>query len=142
MTSRSKRCISCQSATAYGENNHNWRGGRTLNWYENYSKPYRANNPEKIHAHRAVVTALRRGDLVKLDDRLPAVPLLCDVENFDFSGHATREELLDYILAVKPKKTFLVHGDDDSVAWFAAQLKEKLPSTEAIAPEPGRNYEL
>jgi len=90
----------------------------------------------------ARIKAAKRGDLVKMDERLPAVPLLCDVDTFDFSGHATREELLDYILKVKPKKTFLVHGDDDAVAWFAAQLKEKLPSTEAIVPEPGRNYEL
>ncbi|MFM2297844.1 MAG: hypothetical protein RL117_1551 [Verrucomicrobiota bacterium] len=90
----------------------------------------------------ARIKAAQRGDLVKLDERLPAIPLRCDVENFDFSGHAVREELLDYILKVKPKKTFLVHGDDDAVAWFAAQLKEKLPSTEAIVPEPGVAYEL
>ena len=70
-------------------------------------------------------------------------PCLCSATSkISISRHATREELLDYILAVKPKKTFLVHGDDDAVAWFAAQLKEKLPSTEAIVPEPGRNYQL
>ena len=39
-----------------------------------------------------------KGDLIKLDDRLPAVPMLCDKDDFDFSGHATREELLEYII--------------------------------------------
>ena len=90
----------------------------------------------------ARIKASKKGDLIKLDDRLPAVPMLCDKDDFDFSGHATRDELLEYIIKVNPKKTFLVHGDDDAVAWFQQQLKEKLPSTEAIVPEPGRDYEL
>ena len=74
--------------------------------------------------------------------RHPPVARKCEIEIFDFSGHATRESLLDYILQVKPKKTFLVHGDPRATDWFAAQLKEKLPSTEAIVPEPGRDYVL
>lgn len=90
----------------------------------------------------ARIKAATKGDLIKLDDRLPAVPMLCDKDDFDFSGHATREELLEYIIQVNPKKTFLVHGDDDAVAWFVEQLKEKLPSTEAIVPQPGVDYVL
>ena len=80
--------------------------------------------------------------MVKLDERLPAVPLLCDKDEFDFSGHATREELLDYIMQVKPKTTFLVHGDDNAVAWFAEQLREKMPGMKTIVPQPGQDYEL
>jgi predicted metal-dependent RNase len=90
----------------------------------------------------ARIKAAHKGDLITMDARLPRVPLLCDVETFDFSGHATREEILDYILKVRPTKTFLVHGDDDAVAWFAAQLKELLPSTEAIVPDPGESYTI
>lgn len=88
------------------------------------------------------IRAAKPGDMVVLDPSFPAVPLKCETRVFDFSGHAPREHLLEYILKVKPKKTFLVHGDDDAVAWFAAQLAEKLPSTEVIVPEPGVDYEL
>jgi Cft2 family RNA processing exonuclease len=82
------------------------------------------------------------GDKVVLDPRHPAVARKCEMEIFDFSGHATRESILEYILKVRPKKTFLVHGDPRACEWFLAQLKEKLPSTEAIVPEPGKDYIL
>lgn len=80
------------------------------------------------------------GDKVILDPKRPPVARKCEMEIFDFSGHATRESLLEYILKVKPKKAFLVHGDPKATAWFVAQLKEKLPDTEAIIPEPGKDY--
>ena len=75
-----------------------------------------------------------------MDSRRAPIARRCEMEIFDFSGHATRESLLDYILKVRPKKTFLVHGDPKASSWFAGQLKEKLPATETIIPEPGKDY--
>ena len=80
------------------------------------------------------------GDKVVLDDRYAPVARKCEMEVFDFSGHATRESLLEFILKVRPKKAFLVHGDPKASTWFVDQLREKLPGTEAIVPEPGRDY--
>jgi Cft2 family RNA processing exonuclease len=88
------------------------------------------------------IRAGQTGDKVVLDANRPPVARKCEMEIFDFSGHATRESLLEYILKVKPKKTFLVHGDPRASAWFAAQLKDKLPSTESIIPEPGIDYRI
>jgi predicted metal-dependent RNase len=82
------------------------------------------------------------GDSVVLDARHAPVQRRCEMEIFDFSGHATRDALLDYILQVKPKKTLLVHGDPRASAWFVDRLREKLPATETIIPEPGRDYRL
>lgn len=87
-----------------------------------------------------LIRAAADGEKVLLDPRHAAIPRRCEMEVFDFSGHATRESLLDYIIKVNPKKTFLVHGDPRASAWFVAQLKEKLPTTEPIVPEPGKNY--
>jgi predicted metal-dependent RNase len=61
---------------------------------------------------------------------------------FDFSGHATRDDLLNYILRVKPSKAILVHGDIAATEWFAQQLKDKLPECETIIPKPGNKYYL
>ena len=88
------------------------------------------------------IRAAAEGEKIVLDRRHPAVARRCEMKVFDFSGHATRDTLLDYILKVRPKKTFLVHGDPRACEWFKAQLKEKLPATEAIIPEPGRDYVL
>lgn len=62
---RSTQCLACQSANSFGENNHNWKGGRTYNWYEFYIKPYRHSNREKVAAHRAVYAAIKSGELKK-----------------------------------------------------------------------------
>ncbi len=88
------------------------------------------------------IRAASEGEKIVLDRRHPAVARRCEMKIFDFSGHATRETLLDYILKVKPKTTFLVHGDPRATEWFKEQLKTKLPSTEAIVPEPGHDYVL
>jgi len=86
------------------------------------------------------IRAAASGDHVVLDPRHGAVPLNCEVRVFDFSGHATRDALLNYILKVAPKKAFLVHGDEPAIEWFKAQLAEKLPATEVIVPQPGEEH--
>ncbi len=86
------------------------------------------------------IRAASTGEHVVLDPRHGAVPLNCEVRVFDFSGHATRDALLQYILKVAPKKTFLVHGDESAIEWFRQQLAEKLPSTEIIVPQPGEEH--
>ncbi len=58
------------------------------------------------------------------------------VERFDLSGHADREELLDYALKAQAKTILLVHGEADAREWFRAQLSERLPETEVIIPKP------
>jgi predicted metal-dependent RNase len=80
------------------------------------------------------------GDPILLDPAYPPVKLNCETRIFDFSGHSTREAILNYILKVAPKKAFLVHGDDGAVGWFKQQIEEKLPNTEVIIPEPGVEY--
>ncbi|MEJ6570768.1 MAG: MBL fold metallo-hydrolase [Akkermansiaceae bacterium] len=88
------------------------------------------------------IRAGKTGDMINLDPEQPPVQMNCPMEIFDFSGHATRDDLLNYILRVKPKKTLLVHGDIAATEWFAEQLKEKLPDSEVIIPTPGIKYEL
>ena len=77
------------------------------------------------------------GDEVYLGEGEGPLVLRCDKRIFDFSGHSTREAILDYILRLKPAKIFLVHGDDAAVEWFREQLAGRLPSAEVIVPEPG-----
>lgn len=88
------------------------------------------------------IRATAPGEKVVVDPAFGPVPLNCEMRVFDFSGHATRESLLEYILKVNPKKTFLVHGDEPAVEWFREQLAAKLPSTEVIVPQPGDEHEI
>jgi Cft2 family RNA processing exonuclease len=83
------------------------------------------------------IRAANPGDQVLLDPAFPSVPLHCETRSFDFSGHSTREAIADYICKVRPKKAFLVHGDDDAVEWFRTELTTRIPETQIIIPQPG-----
>jgi len=88
------------------------------------------------------IRAAKQGDMVTLDAAYPPVKLNCEVRAFDFSGHSTRDAIADFAVSVKPKKIFLVHGDEGAVAWFKAELESRLPEAEVIIPEPGIEFEL
>ena len=81
-------------------------------------------------------------ELVSLDEDEPAQPLRCHVEQFQFSAHASRESILDYIKKVGPRKVVLVHGDLPAVEWVRASAATALPKCEVIVPRPGVEIEL
>lgn len=64
------------------------------------------------------------------------VKLRCQIERFELSGHADREELLDFAVQSHPRAIVLTHGDPPARAWFAEQLKAKLPKTKVLDPVP------
>lgn len=71
-----------------------------------------------------------------------AYPLNCRVESFDFSGHATRDALVEYAASLSPKKVILVHGDPPALAWMQEHIQAALPNAEVIIPEPGKAIRL
>jgi Cft2 family RNA processing exonuclease len=81
-------------------------------------------------------------ELVSLDEDEPAQPLRCHVEQFQFSAHASRESILDYIKKIGPRKVVLVHGDLPAVEWVRASAAAALPKSEVIVPPPGVEIEL
>lgn len=88
------------------------------------------------------IRATEQGGSVHLDAKGKPIPLRCEKRIFDFSGHAPREHIADYIAKVRPKKAFLVHGDDDATAWFQAEIAKRLPNTQIIIPQPGDKHEI
>ncbi len=82
------------------------------------------------------------GDIIQLDPLNEPLALHCPVDVFDFSGHATRDAILDYILDVNPKRAILVHGDEDASGWFAQQLAKQRPNMEVIIPVPKETHPL
>jgi predicted metal-dependent RNase len=88
------------------------------------------------------IRAAQPGDAVMLDPAYPAVPLRCETRGFDFSGHATREAIADYVCKLRPRKALLVHGDGAAAEWFRQELGRRLPATEIIVPVPGDAHEL
>ena len=86
--------------------------------------------------------AAKHGESIQLDEDLPEQSIDCSIDEFNFSGHASRESLLEYIQKTKPKVLILVHGDPLSLQWFAGAVEASLPGTRVIVPVPGRSYEI
>ena len=82
------------------------------------------------------------GGEVALDPDKPRQRVRCNIEQFQFSAHATRETLIEYAKKISPRKIVLVHGDPPAVEWMRATLSAELPDSEVIVPEPGMELEL
>ena len=82
------------------------------------------------------------GGEVALDPDKPPQRVRCNIEQFQFSAHATREALIEYAKKISPRKIVLVHGDPSAVEWMRATLSAELADSEVIVPEPGVELEL
>jgi len=72
----------------------------------------------------------------------PPQRVRCNIEQFQFSAHATREALIDYATRLAPGKIVLVHGDPSAVEWMRSTLSAELPRSEIFVPPPGVELEL
>ncbi|MEW6158427.1 MAG: MBL fold metallo-hydrolase [Verrucomicrobiota bacterium] len=66
----------------------------------------------------------------------------CEVDDFDLTAHANRDELLDFVGQVSPQSVLLGHGEDDSRRWFEEQIRERYPKIKVIQPGPGGAVEV
>ena len=66
----------------------------------------------------------------------------CEMEDFDLTAHANRDDLLSFVGQVAPKTVLLGHGDDDARAWFEDQLRTRYPKIRVIQPEVGKAVEV
>ncbi|MBI5392704.1 MBL fold metallo-hydrolase [Candidatus Woesearchaeota archaeon] len=63
----------------------------------------------------------------------------CSIEQFDFSAHAGKKELIQIITALKPKKVICNHGDKESCLALAKTVPK---SVKAIVPKLGEIIEI
>ena len=61
----------------------------------------------------------------------------CDMQDFDLTAHANREDLLEFVGQVSPRAVLLGHGDENSRRWFEGQIRERWPKMKIFQPQPG-----
>jgi Cft2 family RNA processing exonuclease len=69
-------------------------------------------------------------------------PIRASIDRFDLSGHADREELVEYAEASAARAIVLTHGDTDARAWFANELTERMPKSVILDPDPTVEYRV
>jgi predicted metal-dependent RNase len=93
--------------------------------------------PEELGAR---VLAAEKGDTVDFGPEAPSVKVYCrNIERFRFSAHAHRGHLLEVARHFSPRRTVLIHGEEQSTAW----MKERLSDRAAIdIPRIGETLNL
>lgn len=66
----------------------------------------------------------------------------CEIEDFDLTAHANRQDLLDFVGQVEPRTVLLSHGEVDSRNWFEEQIKGRYPKIKVLQPHPGGAVEV
>lgn len=66
----------------------------------------------------------------------------CELQDFDLTAHANRDELLNFVGQVSPRAVLLGHGEDDSRQWFEEQIRARHPKIKVVHPEPGKTVEV
>jgi Cft2 family RNA processing exonuclease len=64
------------------------------------------------------------------------------IERFELSGHADREELLEFAVQTEARSIVLTHGDPPARAWFMESLAAQLPKSRVIDPVPLQAYQV
>jgi len=66
----------------------------------------------------------------------------CELEQFDLTAHANREDLLNFVGQVEPRAVLLGHGEEESRHWFEEQIRARHPRVKIIQPQPGKGVEV
>ncbi|HEX4644373.1 MAG TPA: MBL fold metallo-hydrolase [Verrucomicrobiae bacterium] len=66
----------------------------------------------------------------------------CEVQDFDLTAHANRDELLDFVGKVSPRVVLLGHGEDASRRWFEEKIHARYPRIKVIQPAPGKTVDV
>lgn len=86
--------------------------------------------------------AARHGDDFLFEAANYKTKLRAHVERFELSGHADREELVEFAVACNPRSIVLTHGDPPARAWFAEQFATALPKAKVLDPVPLKPYKV
>ncbi|MEM1042843.1 MAG: MBL fold metallo-hydrolase [Bacteroidota bacterium] len=88
--------------------------------------------------------AAAEGTEVVLDEgngRAPQ-PVRAEVGRFRFSGHSHRQDLIELVGRLRPKKIVLVHGETEAKRWMRDTIQRLYPGTEVILPQQGVEIEV
>jgi Cft2 family RNA processing exonuclease len=66
----------------------------------------------------------------------------CDLQDFDLTAHANRDDLLDWVGRVSPRAVLLGHGSNDSRDWFEEQIRSRHPKVKILQPQPGKTVQM
>ena len=86
-----------------------------------------------------IVANSKKGDKIKLTEAEKEIEVKCEINNFKFSAHSKREELLEIVNRLNPDNIVLVHGDKDAINWIGASIIELQKGKKVYPAAVGKN---
>jgi Cft2 family RNA processing exonuclease len=82
--------------------------------------------------------AAKQGETFVFSPSAGRVTKKCDVQDFDLTAHANREDLMELVAQVSPRAVLLGHGDDAARNWFEEQIRARWPKIKVFQPQPAK----
>jgi Cft2 family RNA processing exonuclease len=82
--------------------------------------------------------AAQQGETFVFSPSAGRVTKKCDVQDFDLTAHANREDLLELVAQVSPRAVLLGHGDDAARNWFEEQIRARWPKIKVFQPQTAK----
>lgn len=86
--------------------------------------------------------AAKPGEPFMFSARVGELTRACEVQDFDLTAHAQRDDLLDFVGKVEPRLVVLGHGEAESRQWFEEQIRARYPKLQVRQAEPGGTIEV
>jgi Cft2 family RNA processing exonuclease len=82
--------------------------------------------------------AAKQGETFVFSPSAGRVTKKCDVQDFDLTAHANREDLMQLVGQVSPRAILLGHGDEAARNWFEQQINARWPKIKVFQPQPAK----
>jgi Cft2 family RNA processing exonuclease len=66
----------------------------------------------------------------------------CEMDSFDLTAHANRNDMMDFVAQVNPRTIVLGHGQDEAIAWYKNEIHARHPKIKILSPGPGETIEI
>lgn len=86
--------------------------------------------------------AAQEGDTFEFEAIGVRTKIKAQVDRFELSGHADREELVEFAVQTSARSVVLTHGEPEARKWFAEELGRKMPGTKVLDPVPLKSYQV
>ena len=80
--------------------------------------------------------AAKMGETFVFSPRAGQVTKNCNMQEFDLTAHANRDDLLEFVGRVSPRAVLLGHGDANARGWFEEQIARAGRKLKSFSPRP------
>ena len=87
------------------------------------------------------VQLAKQGQTIQLTPTSPELQVQCRIEKFHFSAHSNRQQLLNIVEKLRPKRVILVHGERGAAGWLRETIKMQFPKTDVTIAQQGITIE-